>query len=286
MDQFELSSPATRSEVLALIEDGDEGTRLLAGGTGLINLMKQRLAGPERLVSLHRVTDLGGIRHAEQAILIGALERLIDLEQHPDIRSNFPVLANALSEVASPRIRSMATIGGAMAHADPSQDTPLALMALDAVAIVESSTASREIPVDELYVDYYETRVGPNELITAVRLPLSKPGSRFAYKKFTPGSLEDYACVSVCIRLDLDGDVCTDLRIVLGGVGPTIFRATEAEALLRGKIVSDALIADAASAAMAATDPVDDTRGSAGYKRKMTGVWVKRTVERAMGERQ
>lgn len=284
MQNFELIAPATRQEVLQLLADADEDTRLIAGGTGLLNLVKQRLASPERLVSLHKVTDLSGIECTANDVTIGALERLWDIEQHTEVAAALPVLRQVLHEVASPRIRGTATIGGALAHADPNQDTPLALLALDAVVIAESAEGTTEISIADFYRDYFETALTPAHLITALRIPRPSPESRFSYKKFTPGSKEDYACVNVCIRLDMGKDgTCRDARVVLGSLGATVFRAGEAEELLRGRNITPDLAAEAARLAAAATDPVDDARGTADYKREMAEVWVRRLVSAMTG---
>lgn len=279
MRDIELLAPTSRQEVLSLLSGADEDTRLIAGGTGLINLIKQRLASPERLVSLHRVTDLSGITWAEDSVTLGALEHLLDLELDATLREKVPVLHQVLAEVASPRIRSMATLGGALGQADPNQDLPVVLMALDASVIAESATATQEIPIREFFKDYYETALAPDQLVTALRIPLPAPGSLFHYRKFTPGSLEDYACVGVCVRIDIDSTgKCEDARIVLGSVAPTIFRSHTAEQMLAGKTITPELAEAVAIAAAKDTDPMDDARGSARYKKRMARVWVKRSL--------
>lgn len=279
MQTFDLVTPGTKEEVLALMAEADEDTRLIAGGTGLLNLVKQRLASPARLVSLHKVTGLGGIDWTQGNVVIGALERLLDIERNARVAARLPILRQVLHEVASPRIRGMATLGGALAHADPNEDTPLALMALDTTIIVESAGGTIEYAAADFYRDYYETVLGPDQLITAVRIETPRQSSRFGYKKFTPASREDYACVNVCIRLDLEPDgSCSDSRIILGSLGPTVFRASEAEASLAGRTITAAAATAAAQAASQATDPVDDARGSAAYKRKMAEVWVRRLL--------
>jgi len=278
MREFEFVSPDNKAEVLRLLAEDDD-TRVIAGGTGLINLMRQHLASPARLVSLHKVDGLRDIAWSSDRVEIGALARLIDIEGNAGVAEKLPVLRQALHEVASPRIRSMATLGGALAHADPNQDLPVALMALDATVLAESSDGSQQYPIAEFLTDYYETALASGELVTGARIDVPSPTSRFGYKKFTPQSVEDYACVGVCIRLDVasDGSIA-DSRVVLGSVGPTIFRAADAENILAGKTLTAQLAAEAAEAAMAATDPVDDARGSAAYKRDMTGVWVRRLL--------
>lgn len=285
MRNFDLLVPGSREEVIGMLADAGEDARLIAGGTGLVNLMKQRLASPETLISLHRVPDLAGIDWSGDAVAIGALEHLLDIQQDREVAARLPVLCKTLAEVASPRIRSMATMGGAIGHADPNQDLPVTLMAMDAVVLIESRDGFSEIPLDEFYTDYYETRLQPGQLITGIRIVLPGTSSRFCYKKFTPGSREDYACVGVCVRLDIDDNdgACRDVRIVLGSVPPVIKRARAAEEIVKSKPLTEALAREAAQSAAAESDPVDDARGSAHYKRDMSEVWVRRSLLQAAG---
>lgn len=286
MNDFRLEAPNSRATALALIAKHTDSARLISGGTGLINLMKQRLAFPEMLVSLHRVPDLAGITVDDGVITIGALTRLADLERDSAIREHAPMLCATLTQVASPRVRAMATVGGAVAHGDPHQDTPAALIALDASAIAQSSSSEREIALHELYLDHYETTLEPNELITEVRIPVSAQPSAAAFIKFLPRSAEDYATVAVATRIDLDPQTraCRQCRIVLGSVGSTPIRSTAAESLLTDSEVSAELIEQAAQRAAEDTDPMSDTRGSAEYKRDMTVVFVRRALLQAARE--
>ena len=286
MNNFQLQAPDSRAEVLALLTEHADEARLIAGGTGLLNLMKQRLAFPELLVSLHRVPDLSGRVIDGEIIQIGALTRLADLERDPIIREHLPMLCTTLAQVASPRIRAMATLGGAVAHGDPHQDTPAALIALGASAIAQTSHGQREIALDELYRDYYETALEAHELITEIRIPVPTQPSAAAYLKFLPRSAEDYATVAVAVRLDLDAQTraCQQCRIVLGSVGATPIRSQATESILTGKDFSAARVQQAAERAAEDTDPMSDTRGSASYKRDMTVVFVRRALLQVAAE--
>ena len=156
--------------------------------------------------------------------------------------------------------------------------------ALDATINVESARGPRTIPIDEFYLDYYETKLESDELVTSVDVPRPGARSRVAFSKFTPGSAEDYAVVSVCVRLDMDEDgSCLDSRIALGAVGPTILRARAAETVLNGSSIDTALARTAGEEAAELTDPIDDTRGSATYKERMAAVMVRRTILAALG---
>ena len=283
MREFELVAPNNKTEVLSLL--GDDDHRIIAGGTGLINLMKQQLASPARLISLHKVNDLHRIEHFENILSIGALVTLAEIERSAIVQELMPIIIETLREVANPRIRSMATLGGSLAHGDPNQDTPVTLAALGSIAVIESVARVREVALSNLYLDYFETVLEPTEMITGIKIPIPSPDHRIAFKKFTPGSVEDYACVTVCVRLKMTDKICQSSRIVLGGVGPTIIKSVLAEQILKDKEISAALADEAALAAAEQTEPTDDTRGSAGYKRRMTRVWVKRMILHAAAGR-
>jgi len=279
--QFELITPSSKTEVLSLL--GDNDSQIVAGGTGLLNLMKQRIANPARLISLHKIADLHRIEQVENMITIGALVTLAEIERNKLIQELAPVIVETLREVANPRIRSMATMGGTLAHADPNQDTPVTLAALGGIVIVESVPRLRELALSALYRDHYETVLEPDEMITAIKIPIPLANHRIAFKKFTPASVEDYACVTVCVRLKMVDNQCQSSHILLGGVGPTIIKATSAEQVLKGRPVSVTIADEAALAAARQTEPMDDTRGSADYKRRMVRVWVRRMILKAVG---
>jgi carbon-monoxide dehydrogenase medium subunit len=179
----------------------------------------------------------------------------------------------------------MATVGGSLAHADPSQDSPVTLMALDARVGLASAGGSREVPLDEFFTDYYETVVRPDELVTRVLVPRLASDTGSAYMKYLPRTSEDYATVGVAatVTVEPDSGLCQDCRLVLGGVGPTPLRAREVEDLIKGQRSSPELLQEAGAAAERLTDPVGDSRGSARYKRAMTGVFVGRAIDQAWG---
>ena len=178
----------------------------------------------------------------------------------------------------------MATVAGGLAHADPNQDPPPTLIALGAAVKATSSAGSRSIPLDEFFTDYYETVLNPDEIVTEVFVPKMASNSAGAYLKFLPRTADDYATVSAAVVLTLDktNKVINDLRIALGSVGVTPIRATAAEAILRGQPLKPEAFQEAGEKAKEAVDPVSDFRGSAGYKREMAGVFVRRALEKAL----
>ena len=283
MHNFEYREPDTLEETLALLGELGEDAKLVAGGTALVIMLNQRLLMPSHLISLRRLQDIDQIESSDGTLQLGALATLRAVETSPLVQEQSPVLAETYAQVATLRIRNMASVGGSLAHADPNQDPPVTLMALDARVGLASADGSREVAMDEFFIDYYETVVRPDELVTRVVVPPAAPHTGSAYLKFLPRTSEDYATVGVAARVSLEPDsgVCQDCRLVLGGVGATPLRAREAEDLLKGQKSTPELLEAVGAAARQLTDPVSDSRGSAQYKTAMTGVFVGRAIDQA-----
>jgi carbon-monoxide dehydrogenase medium subunit len=279
---FDYRAPDSLAGTLAELEElGDEG-RAIAGGTALVILMMQRLVRPRRLVSLRRVAGLDRIETVDGRIRIGALATHRDVEVSATVRQRLPALAETLSRVATLRIRNIATLGGCLAHADPNQDPPVTLLALDARVRIAGRRGERELPLDEFFVDYYQTALRPGELVVGVDVPLPAPASASAFHKFLPRTADDYATVAVAATIALTpAGVCREARIGLGAVGTTPLRARDAERLLIGQPLSEELLAAAGEAVRRLVDPIADGRGSAEYKRQMAGVFVRRALRGA-----
>lgn len=286
MIPFEYRTPKSLKEVHANLKEFGSDAKLVAGGTALIIMMKQRLVRPSCLISLRSVRGLNGIELQNGGLRIGGLATHRQLETSPLIRRRLPMLAETYHHVATLRVRNMATVGGGLAHADPNQDPPPSLIALGATLKATSANGSRVIPMDEFFKDYYETVLNPDELITEVMVPKLPPNSGAAYIKFLPRTADDYATVSAAAVLTLDksNKTIADVRIALGSVGVTPIRATAAEAVLRGQPLKTEAFAEAGEKAKEAVDPISDFRGSAGYKKDMAAVFVRRALEKALGD--
>ena len=285
MIDFEFHQAADLEQAFALLEEHGDDARLMSGGTALVLQMKQRFSQPGHVIGLRRIPGLGAIEETrEGSIRIGALCTQRQVENHPLITERLPLVAQAYSYVATPRIRNMATVGGGLAHGDPNQDPPPTLMALGASVVLSSANGGQRIlPVGELFLDYFETDVRPGEIITGLVVPPAPAGAGTAYLKFLPRTADDYATVSVAalVTADATGN-CQDIRIVLGSVGLTPIRATAAEDAIRGKPLTDEVIREATATVPDAVDPLDDHRGSAEYKSEMAGVFTRRAVLQAM----
>jgi len=280
MRSFVMDEPDSLEDALHRLA-ADEDAHLIAGGTSLVVLMNLGLIEPSHLISLRRVEELRGISvNADGGLTIKALMTHRQLELSSDVQHYCPALARTFGAIATVRIRNQATIGGNLAHADPAQDPPPMLIALGAEVVLQSASRARRICLEEFATGYLTTVTRPDEILTELHLPPVAQGTRATYIKFLPRTHDDYATVSVAATLRTNGDCCEDVRIALGGVAPTPLRTHQVEEALRGKALSDAAIASAASLVPDLLDPPDDVRGSAAYKRRMGRVWTERALKR------
>ena len=284
MIPFEYRTPKSLKEVHATLKEFGSDAKLIAGGTSLVIMMRQRLVRPNCLVSLRSVRGLNSIEIHDGGTRIGGLATHREVESSSLLRRRLPLVAETYHHVATIRVRNMATVGGGLAHADPNQDPPPTLIALGATVKATSADGSRVIPLDEFFTDYYETVLKPDEIVTEVFVPKMAANSAGAYLKFLPRTADDYATVSAAAVLTLDktGKTINDVRIALGSVGVTPIRATAAEAVLRGQPLKAEAFAEAGEKAKEAVDPVSDFRGSAAYKKEMAGVFVRRALEKSL----
>jgi carbon-monoxide dehydrogenase medium subunit len=280
MIPFEYRAPRTLDEALAHLRQYGEDARALAGGTALVLMMRQRLVRPACLVSLRGIAGLGRIAAANGTVEIGACVTHREAETNPIVRSRLPVLAETYHHVATIRVRNMATVGGGLAHADPNQDPPATLLALGARVSVRGPEGERQVPLEEFFLDYYQTALRTGELVTGVTVPVPVPRTGCAFLKFLPRTADDYATVTAAaaVTLDASGTRCAQVRIGLGCVGATPVRATAAEDVLRGQPLKDEVLRAAGEAAKAGLDPIGDGRGSAEYKREMAALFLGRAV--------
>jgi carbon-monoxide dehydrogenase medium subunit len=251
----------------ALGEHGDEA-KLLAGGQSLLPLMKQRLAVPSVIVDVSRAGDLSYVRDEGDEIAIGALTRHHDVATNEWLRAAVPILAHAAGLVGDPQIRHRGTIGGSVAHADPSADLPTVLLALGASYVITGPNGQRTVAADEFATGFLETVLQPDEMLVEVRVP--KPDAGWGYEKFTRRAI-DWATVAVAAVRRGDGTVA----VSLGNMGPTVIRAIAVEQA----VASGSGSTDAAALAAEGAEPSSDVTASADYRRHLAKVLTARALE-------
>ena len=283
---FDYVAPTTLSEAVAAL-GGHENAKVLAGGQSLLPLMRFRLASPTLLVDLNRVEGLSYIDEADGWLKIGAMTRESDVEHSMLVHEKYSLLADTAKVISDPIVRNMGTVGGNLANGDPGNDQPATMLAYGAEVVALGPNGERVIPITSFFKGLYESDLAPNEILTEVRIPASKPRSGGTYLKLER-KVGDFATAAVAAQVELDeqGNFAS-VGIGLTNVGLTAIKATSAEDFLKGKPASEENIREAAKLAAEAAQPVADVRGSEDYKRSLVKTYTTRAlrlaVERAKG---
>ena len=282
MIPFELVEPSTLQEAIALLDPDDPAVRPIAGGTALMLMMKAGVFQPRRLVSLRKLNDaVSGITAAGGALTIGALTPLSAIEHSPQVARHAPVIPSMMKRLSNVRVRNVATVGGALAHADPHMDLAPVAIALGGRVRIVGAGGERELAVEDLLTGYYETALKPNELIASLHIP-PQAKTRAAYCKVTAGSADDWPALGVAVAIEADGAAIKSARVVVSAATSKAMRLKSAEKLLTGASIDDKTLKTAGEAAAEDADIIADVRGSAAYKRELLRVYVGRAVRAAM----
>jgi aerobic carbon-monoxide dehydrogenase medium subunit len=280
---FDYVAAKSVPEAIALLEQHGDDAKILAGGHSLIPLLRFRLAAPSVLIDINPIRALEYLQETDNVLRIGALVREADLEHSDLIRTRYPLLLDTSIGVADPVVRNWATVGGNLAHADPANDHPAAMLALGASVVAVGPAGERVIPIDEFFTDApFETTLQPHELLSEVRVPAPTGRSGGAYMKLER-KVGDYAIAGVAAYVTLDDNgLVSHAGIGLTNVGAHPIRARDAEQALLGVPLNEASIAQAAELAAQAAQPTSDDRGPAEYKRAMVHTLCVRALKKAL----
>lgn len=277
---FEYHAPPTLPEALALLGEYGDAAKLLAGGHSLLPMMKLRFAQPEHLIDLGGITELKGIREESGALWIGAMTTENELIWSPLLAERCPLLVEGARQIADPQVRYRGTLGGDLSHGDPGNDHPALMIALDAAFLLQGASGERTVAAGDFFVGTYATLLEPDEIMTAIRVPLPSAGTGYCYAKLKRKT-GDFATAAAAVILRMQGGSVGHVRIALTNVGQTVIRAVDAEQALLGKPFDAHAVDEAVRLAMAACDPVPDLRGDADYKRAMAGEMTRRALHTA-----
>ena len=277
---FDYHVPRSVADAIKLLGELGPDAKLLAGGHSLLPMMKLRFAQPTHLVDLNRIAELRGIREEGNTICIGAMTVESDLIASKLLLAKLPLLPDAARQIGDPQVRNRGTLGGDIAHGDPGNDHPAVSIALDASFVLQGPNGRRQVRADGFFHGTYMTDLAEDEILVEIRMPAFAPKTGWAYEKLKRKT-GDWATAAAAVVLRIDGGVVSHARIALTNVAPTALRATDAEAALLGKTLTDATIADAAAKAMAVCDPAEDLRGNVEYKTAMAGQMVRRAIAKA-----
>jgi carbon-monoxide dehydrogenase medium subunit len=282
---FDYRSPSTLDEALAVLADRGDDAKVMAGGQSLIPLLKLRFSQPALVVDIGRLPGLKDIKRDDGHVRIGALVRHVDVERSKELATLVPLMVEAVHWIADPLVRNRGTVVGSVCHADPSGDWGSIMLALNAELIAQSKRGERVIPVDGFFQGPFTTTLRPDEIVIAIRVPLPTGHAGGSYHKLER-KVGDFATVAVSVQVELDGRKVKKAGIGLTSVGVTNLKAKQAEKALAGHELNDQVIAEAARQAAAESEPKDDIRGSAAYKKDVVRVFVQRGLKAALARAQ
>lgn len=284
LPHFQHFAPASIKEACSLLAEYGSEAVPLAGGTDLLVKMKQRKRIPAYVVNLKNISGLDHITYDEKdGLRIGALATIQSIKNSVVVKRRCKILAQAAGVESSVQIRNIATIGGNIANASPAADAPLALVSLKASVVIARSGGEREIPVEDFFTGPGKTELQLGEIIREIHVPPLSPRSGGAYLKHAIRRT-DIAIVSTAVVVTLADDHCADIRIALGSVAPTAFRAKMAEEFLKDKKITADLAEEAGRVAMEESHPINDIRGYAEHRQKIIVILTKQAIMEAVGD--
>ena len=281
---FDYRAPRSLDEALAILAEAGPDGRVLAGGQSLMPMMNMRVVAPSVLVDINRLEGLPGIEADADELRFGPLVRHADLGRDARIDEGWPLMAEAIRQVAHPAIRNRGTVCGSVAHNDPAAEAPTVLAALDGRVMIASASGRRELAADDFSLGMMTTALEPGEMVVGLRYPRPAPGTGAAFVEFAR-RLGDFAMAGAAVLLTMEGEVCTRARITVLGMGNGPFRANAAEAVLTGARLNGQAgeaLDDAAAALRAEVEPEGDVLVSAGYRRHLAGVMARRAMGTAL----
>mgnify|MGYP001453253983 CR=1 FL=1 len=279
--KFDYLRPESLDEAIHVLGNAGDDGKVIAGGQSLMPLLRLRLAQPEVLVDIGGLYELRGVRDEGDALLIGASTTLYQLTRDPLIAAHCGLLAQTAGLIADPAVRHRATIGGALAHADPAGDLPAVALAAGATFAVRGPDGERDIAASDFFLDYLTTTMEPAEVLTGIRVP-KLDGWGYHYEKFHR-TAQAWAIVGVAALTKRSNGQVTEARIGLTNMGPVPVRATAVEAAATGAEASRDALRAAATGADEGTQPPSDLHGTPDYRRHLVQVLTGRALAAAAG---
>ena len=281
LPDFDFLEPESVAEACALLAGDPEGSVLMAGGTDVLVLLKERQLDCRRLVSLGKIEALRTIEVGDGGLTIGAMATVNQVAHHPGIRERYPGIVDAAMSLAADQVRNQATVAGNLCMAVPSADTAPILLVHDASLRVASPDGERTVPLRELFLGPRETVLKAGDVVVAIEVPPAGPGEGSASLRHGGRASLSLPVASAAAWLRLEGGVCTDARIALGSVAPTPLLVPEAGDIVAGCELMPEVLAAAGAAARAAARPIDDMRGSKSFRLELVDVLTRRVLTTA-----
>ena len=284
LNDFCFHKPKTLDEALVLIDKYQENGLLMEGGSEVIPNMKSLVVTPDHIISLKHIPEFFYLRYTPgEGLHIGPSTTLTKIEYNPDVQRVYPSLYQGIHGMSNTAIHNISTVTGNICYAVPSADTAAPLLTLEAVLSVKSVDGERKVPIGELFAGVRRTTLKKNEIVTDIFVPEPDPKAVMAYYKNPCRKALDLAIAGVATYVVMDGGVCRDARIAMSAVAVVPKRAFEAEAMLKGQVLTEELINAAAEhAALHECSPISDIRASADYRRELVRLSVRDGVMLAL----
>ncbi|MGM0591897.1 MAG: FAD binding domain-containing protein [Halobacteriota archaeon] len=277
---FAYHRPSTVDDAVEALSNNEGDTTLLAGGQSLIPMMNTRLATPQAVVDINGLSELDYIDVQDDTLTIGALTRQAAVERSDLVDEHCPLVAEALSHVGHETIRHRGTVGGNLAHSDPTSELPAVTRVLDAELVIRGPDGERTESAEDFFIGYMTTSVGPDELLTEIRFPTMDPDTGYSFTEFAPRK-GDYALVGVAAMLSVDDGTCESATLAYTGVSDGPVRVDEAGEAVEGEPVDESTFETAGAVAREHVDPPADVHGSTEYRAHLVESLTKRALSQA-----
>jgi carbon-monoxide dehydrogenase medium subunit len=285
--RFDYLEPRTIEEAVSLLGTHQGKAKVIAGGTDLLNQIRLKAIKPEYVVDISYIPALDYIKYDSKGRLsLGAMTTIAAIENSAEVNQRHPMIAQAAGLIGSRAIRNVGTIGGNLCHAAPCAETAPSLLGLEAKVTVVRPDGKRTIPLEKFFTGPGRTALQTGELLIEIQVPPMPPDSTGVYLKHTTRGTVNPAIVGVAAIVAMDGKRCKEVKLVLGAVAPTPIRARNAETILRGEEVDDALMEKAAWMASDESKPISDVRASAEYRKEMVKVFTTYALRKAINGNQ
>jgi len=279
LPEFDLLVPQSIPEAVEMLTKYQSKAAVMAGGTDLLVLMKSGLKS-EYVLSLAEVPGLDYVLYdPDDGLRIGAMATLAQIVDSDIVRTNYTALWQSACVNGTPQTRNSATVVGNILRASPAGDCCVAVLALGGKVVLQGAAGKREVDIDNFWTGYRQTARQPFEFAVEFKIPAKEGKS--AFKRMTRSD-QDLSKLNAAVSLGMAGNVCQGARLAMGCVAPTLVRMKKAEEIIKGKEITDAVLKDVAEAVKAEVTPIDDVRSSAWYRKDVSGVLLKRTIEKAL----
>ena len=282
LSNFQYHEPKTKQDVLELIADIGDKAKMLAGGTDLIIMLKEKMITTENIINIGDVEELAGVTFTDAGVEIGACTKISDIEESKEL-NDYSALVRAAGELGSYQVRTMATVGGNVSHSSPAGETPTPLAALNASMVLESKKGERAVKVEDFILGNRKNVLESDEMVTKFVIPAPAAHSACKYGHIGLRNAMEIDAVNMAVNIELAADKKTvkGVKLVMGSVSPRPLVSEAVPALLVGKVLSEEIIEAVGEAAMGEAKPISDVRASAEYRKDVVGALARRLTKEA-----